>query len=440
MLEAKNVRKLLGITYRYCDFSNYDIIISVVEKFCEPELKQRLSAYKDELEKFEKETAFDAYLYATPSHSKRTPCRGFNQIVMKINKLPSECTVHDIRQLKYSIAENALVHPYSVYLETIRIPENSIQVVLHVHPTCMEFVSKSLTSEFMDTQHLTIIKRRAGKQAGKLVYTLWVCTCTCAACMCVWICVCLCSMVNVGYSFTFTPIHIIFSVATKGRSDSSASACLTMSSTAPLSQPQVQPRLSAFQPFAPGINTLQSSVSSQRRVADAMASIESLQDDFSTLMSKTELSLCEKERKDTKFISKFRQHIMSFDKRAIHARFISRNEDDIISAKSVQKLLAILSRCCSYTNYEMILHTINCFCGQELKMEMSKYKKSLLEFEKTTIDVYLCAISAQPGGEISKRFTIMAMEVNKPTHMCTLYEARGKKRAIAECVNLNTSR
>ena len=64
---------------------------------------------------------------------------------------------------------------------------------------------------------------------------------------------------------------------------------------------------------------------------------------------------------------------------------------------------------------------------------MTSYRDSLIAFEKsTTVDMYLCAISAHPGGEIMKAFIRMTMKINKPSSECTLYEIRQLKESIQE--------
>lgn len=60
---------------------------------------------------------------------------------------------------------------------------------------------------------------------------------------------------------------------------------------------------------------------------------------------------------------------------------------------------------------------------------MTTYRDSLLSFEKTTtVDVYLCAISAQ--GRIWAGFIRMAMCLNKLPAECTLYEIRILKESL----------
>ena len=66
-----------------------------------------------------------------------------------------------------------------------------------------------------------------------------------------------------------------------------------------------------------------------------------------------------------------------------------------------------------------------------------KYRDSLIIFEKsTTVDVYLCAISARPGGKLRRAFIRMTMKLNKPPSACTLYEVRELKESNEEEASL----
>ncbi|CAI8058308.1 Ankyrin repeat domain-containing protein 17, partial [Geodia barretti] len=70
---------------------------------------------------------------------------------------------------------------------------------------------------------------------------------------------------------------------------------------------------------------------------------------------------------------------------------------------------------------------------------MLKYRGSLTTFEKsTTVDIYLCAISARPGGEISLAFARMTVKLNKPPSECSLYEIRELKESIEEKASLES--
>ena len=176
----------------------------------------------------------------------------------------------------------------------------------------------------------------------------------------------------------------------------------------------------------------------EQRVADTNDSIEHLQGEFSDLKSDAKESLSERESQDTKFVRKFRDHLLDLPvtKKQVHIRFFSRNEDDLLQAKTIQKIFLILGRYCNYSNYEIIFHIVKRFCP-ELKGRMLKYRDSLTSFEKaTTVDVYLCAISARPGGKLRERFIRMTVTINKPSSECTLYEIRELKEAIEEEASL----
>ena len=170
-------------------------------------------------------------------------------------------------------------------------------------------------------------------------------------------------------------------------------------------------------------------------MAAAKDSVEQLQDEFVDLKSDAKELLTERENQNPKFFCKFQDYIldMPVTKTQVHIRFFTRNEDEILNAKTIQKLFAILSRYCNYSNYEIILHIVKKFCHHELNGRMERYRDSLTSFEKaTTVDVYLCAISAHPGGEIHQGFFRMTMKINKPPSECTLYEIRVLKESIEE--------
>ena len=175
-------------------------------------------------------------------------------------------------------------------------------------------------------------------------------------------------------------------------------------------------------------------------VVVAKAEIARLEEEFSNIKSEARKSLSERESRDQSFVSTFRDHLLdlSCTKKQVHIRFFMRNEDEILNASTIQKLFAILGRHCNYTNYEIILHIVKRFCN-ELTERMLNYCDSLIVFEKaTTVDVYLCAISARSGGKIYAGFMRMTMKINKPASECTLHEIRELKESIEEEAELKS--
>ena len=172
-------------------------------------------------------------------------------------------------------------------------------------------------------------------------------------------------------------------------------------------------------------------------VSQARAEIDRLSDTFSHLMSDTRDELRAKECADPPFLDRFRDRLLDLPvaKKAPHTKFFHKSEDDILMAKNMDKMFAILRRYCSYCNYEILQQVVIKFCGPLLQERMQKYCKSLEIFEKSTvINVYLEAISA--GVVLSEEFTKMVMIIDKPPSVCTLYEIRKLKEAIAERASL----
>ena len=179
----------------------------------------------------------------------------------------------------------------------------------------------------------------------------------------------------------------------------------------------------------------------EQRVEETRDKIEYFEGEFSDLKYEAQKALLQKQDKNPEFFQRFQNHLLDVPvtKKQIHILFFTRNEDEILNAKNIQKLFAILSRYCNYSNYEIIFHIVKRFCHHELKGRMLKYRDFLTIFEKfTTVDVYLCSISALPGGEIREGFARMTMKINKPPSQCTLYELRVLKESIEEKATLQS--
>ena len=191
----------------------------------------------------------------------------------------------------------------------------------------------------------------------------------------------------------------------------------------PLSPPNDVP-----QPITPEVDP--------KKVAEAKATIEHLEDSFSDVMSDTCEELCEKESKDPKFFNRFRTKLLLLQvaKKRIHVKFFRESEDEIIDAKNARKLLAILSRYCDYRNYEVLLHLVNKFC-EATKSSMMKYCSEIESFELvTTIDIYLVATSGDKRH--SDAFSQMVVKMDKQPSMCTLHELRKFAEALADTSSL----
>ena len=170
-----------------------------------------------------------------------------------------------------------------------------------------------------------------------------------------------------------------------------------------------------------------------RSVANVKATKRHLEKTFSDLITRTRSTLCARERHNHEFLDEFRDHLLVLPvaKKAIHVKFFLKSENDILDAKSIRKLFAILSRYWSYRNYEILHEIVDSFCSDQLQERMREYCMMLEEFEMaTTVDVYLTAIPNERDEELDNAFSKMVVKINRPLSECTLYELRTKTQAI----------
>ena len=248
---------------------------------------------------------------------------------------------------------------------------------------------------------------------------------------------------HIGMGIVANSVESAFVAKVRGPVANSSSARLspaTVTPMQPISTPEVAhaapipvaPAPTAVEPFNP---FSQLSV----KVAEVKMVIKEFEDAFSELMSVTQSSMSDKESQDRKFLNKFRVHllVLPVSKKAIHVKFFRESEGDILKAKNIGKLIAILSRYCNYTNYEIILHLVEKFCEAALKKRMLYYRDLLMRFEMvTTVEIYLRAISA--GRKIIEAFSRMLMKIDKPASVCTLHEIRMLKEDLAKEASLHS--
>ena len=186
-------------------------------------------------------------------------------------------------------------------------------------------------------------------------------------------------------------------------------------------------------PLIPTNNGSQPHANVMKTETEVRDTMFQLQEIFSDLICDAEIELCEKKAKDERFLRKFRCYLLALPvaKKAIHVKFFRESEDDLLQAKTIEKIFAILSRYWSYFNYEILLHIINSFCTGTLQVRMQTYCKMLQEFEmSTTIDVYVCVMP--PDRELEVAFSKMVLKKDKPASQCTLYDIRKLNEAITE--------
>ena len=170
-----------------------------------------------------------------------------------------------------------------------------------------------------------------------------------------------------------------------------------------------------------------------RSVADVKSAILHLKKTFSKLISRTRSEMCARESQKQEFLDKFRDHLLFLPvaKKAAHVKFFRENQDDILEARNIRKLFAILGRYLSFRNYEILQEIIAWFNVASLQQSMQEYCSMLMKFEiLTPVDVYITAVPEETDEEMKKAFTQMVLRIEKPASECTLYDLRKLNESI----------
>ena len=149
--EAKNTPEILDILRLHSNYRNYEILSHLITRFCSAPLQESMQKYCKMLEGFEKATTVDVYISAISAGKKLVVA--FSEMVMKIAKPHSQCTLYDIRKLKEEIAEAATLESHSVYIESEGV--QCVVVVFRFPTSAMGWVLAAMTPNFMTTHLLT---------------------------------------------------------------------------------------------------------------------------------------------------------------------------------------------------------------------------------------------------------------------------------------------
>ena len=153
IVEAGNTKTILAILCRFVDYRNYEILYYVVLKFCSVSLQESMKEYCKMLEEFETATTVNVYLNAVPDEVDEELVNGFSEMVVKINKPSSQCTLLNIRKLNRAIIKKSSLCSHSVYIGAVS--RNCVVVKFRFPTTAVGWVLSAITSEFMATHQIT---------------------------------------------------------------------------------------------------------------------------------------------------------------------------------------------------------------------------------------------------------------------------------------------
>ena len=150
ILKAANTQKLMAILCRYLNYRNYEILVHIIDRFCDAPLQRSMQEYCKMLEEFEIATTVDVFKCAISAGKKLS--LAFSEMVAKIKRSSSECRLCEIRKLKEEIAEGSSLHSYNMYIDSEGV--QCVVVVLRFPSSAAGWVMAAMTPDFMHTHHL----------------------------------------------------------------------------------------------------------------------------------------------------------------------------------------------------------------------------------------------------------------------------------------------
>ena len=162
IIAAENTDTILAILCTHIDYRNYEILFHLVTRFCGVPLQENMKIYRLSLETFEMHTTVDIYISAVPDEISEEIETGFSQMVVKINKPSSECTLHEVRKLNEAIITKSGLESHSVYISSVA--KNCVVVAMRFPSSAVGWVLAAMTPDFLHTQHITPDFTMDGKQ------------------------------------------------------------------------------------------------------------------------------------------------------------------------------------------------------------------------------------------------------------------------------------
>ena len=179
IIAAENTDTILAILCTHIDYRNYEILFHLITRFCGVPLQKNMKKYCLSLETFEMHTTVDIYICAVPDEISEEIENGFSQMVVKINKPSSECTLHEVRKLNEAITTKSGLESHSVYISGVS--KNCVLVAMRFPSSAVGWVLAAMTPDFLHTQHLTEVTIDGEeltviqKKRRELVCTYYVC-------------------------------------------------------------------------------------------------------------------------------------------------------------------------------------------------------------------------------------------------------------------------
>ena len=153
---AQDIGDIFNILSPYWNHVDYSLLEHITMEFGSQDMKKRVKVYITSLIKFEKVTTIQIFIDATYDDRKIPP--EFNEVIIKLDRKPSECTLYDIRRFKESLACRSSLNAYSVQLK--RLGVGSVVVVLAVPGEVVDMLIEAAEQFQLEVgSHILSVKR-----------------------------------------------------------------------------------------------------------------------------------------------------------------------------------------------------------------------------------------------------------------------------------------
>ena len=153
ILKAEDTDTILAILCTYIDYRNYEVLLQLITRYGSVQLQERMKKYCMSLQTYEMHTSVEVYISAKPERISEEVKDGFSQMVMKINKPASKCTLLKIREFNESIIKGSGLEPYCSCIDSIT--KKCVVFAVKFPSTVVGWVLAAMTPDFMCTHHLT---------------------------------------------------------------------------------------------------------------------------------------------------------------------------------------------------------------------------------------------------------------------------------------------
>lgn len=96
----------------FWSFLNFYLLERLVDKYGNDDLKTRVSAFKQDMERFKREMKLVNFLPAWSGRSPHIPASGFQPIILRVNKDWSDCTLADVAKWEGFLESRFLINRF----------------------------------------------------------------------------------------------------------------------------------------------------------------------------------------------------------------------------------------------------------------------------------------------------------------------------------------